>query len=61
LPLPIGFFQLEDEHWTDFIPPPSIQCLNLLGDILTPVVIMLGVLLLVWRWRAKGRTQPAPD
>jgi hypothetical protein len=50
LPLPIGFFQLEGDRWTDFVPPPPIQWLNLLADILVPIIVLLALLLLAWRW-----------
>lgn len=39
LPMPIGFFVLEGESWTDFIPPRPIQWLNLLADCLGPILI----------------------
>lgn len=49
LPMPIGFFQLEEGRWTDFIPPLPIQLLNLLADVLVPITVLLTCLLLTWR------------
>lgn len=54
LPLPIGFFALEDGSWTDFIPPPPIQWTNFLADILLPVLILVIPLVVVWRKRARA-------
>jgi phosphatidylserine synthase len=58
LPMPIGFFQLEGDRWTDFIPPVPVQLLNLLADMLIPVMILLSGLLLAWRLTRS--TRPAP-
>jgi uncharacterized membrane protein len=58
LPMPIGFFQLDGDRWTDFIPPLPVQLLNLLADMLIPATILLGGLLLVWRLIRSAR--PAP-
>jgi hypothetical protein len=55
LPLPIGFFVLEGDHWTDFIPPPEIQWTNFLADILAPVLVLVIPFLVVWRRRDKMR------
>jgi hypothetical protein len=55
LPLPIGFFVLEGEHWTDFIPPPPIQWTNFLADILAPVLVLLIPFFVIWRRRDKMR------
>jgi hypothetical protein len=49
LPMPIGFFQLEEGRWTDFVPPFPVQLLSLLADVLVPIALMLSVLLLTWR------------
>jgi hypothetical protein len=49
LPMPIGFFQLEEGRWTDFIPPLPIQLLNLLADVVVPITVLLPCLLLTWR------------
>ena len=58
LPMPIGFFQLEGDRWTDFVPPFPIQLLNLFADILIPATILLSSLLLAWRIKRNAR--PAP-
>jgi hypothetical protein len=54
VPMPIGFFQLEEGRWTDFIPPFPVQLLNLLVDVLVPIMVLLGVLLLTWRLGNRG-------
>lgn len=54
LPLPIGFFALEGDRWTDFIPPPPIQWMNFLADILSPVLISAIPLAIIWRRRARA-------
>jgi hypothetical protein len=59
LPLPIGFFALEDDRWTDFIPPPPVQCTNFLADILTPVLLLAIPLAIVWRRRARAASTEA--
>jgi len=56
LPLPIGFFALEGDRWTDFIPSPPIQWTNLLADILSPVLLMAIPLAIIWRRRARMHT-----
>jgi len=52
LPLPVAFFALEGDHWTDFIPPPPIQWTNFLADILSPVLLSAIPLAVIWRRRA---------
>ena len=54
VPMPIGFFQLEEGRWTDFIPPFPVQLLNLLVDVLIPIMVLLVVLLLTWRLGHRG-------
>jgi hypothetical protein len=53
LPLPIAFFALEGDRWTDFIPPPPVQWTNLLADILAPVLLMAIPLAIIWRRKAR--------
>lgn len=61
-PMPIGFFALEGERWTDFVPPLLVQLPNLLADIFTPIVILSILLLLAWRWRGRrGLCGPAAN
>jgi hypothetical protein len=55
LPLPIGFFVLEGDHWTDFIPPPPVQWTNFLADILAPVLILVIPFFVIWRRRDRMR------
>ena len=54
LPLPIGFFAFEGDHWTDFIPPQPVQWMNFLADILSPILILVIPLAVIWRTRALG-------
>ncbi len=54
LPLPIGFFALEGERWTDFIPPPPVQWMNFIADILIPILVLLIPLAIVWRRREQS-------
>jgi hypothetical protein len=56
LPLPIGFFELEGDRWTDFIPPPPVQWTNFLADILSPVLLSAIPVAIFW-WR-RARTNP---
>jgi hypothetical protein len=51
LPLPIGFFVLEGDNWTDFIPPSPVQWANLLADILAPVLVLVVPFFVIWRRR----------
>lgn len=58
VPMPIVFFQLEGQNWTDFVLPTPIQWLNLLADVLIPVCILTGFLRLTWRLKRKGDPLP---
>ena len=55
VPFPIALFQLEGDHWTDFVPPHPIQWLMLLADILIPIPIMLCFALIIWNRRGKSK------
>ena len=41
LPLPLGFFHLEDGYWTDYVPDFSIQLCNKSADIVVPIILLL--------------------
>jgi hypothetical protein len=57
LPLPIGFFVLEGDHWTDFIPPAPIQLTNYLADLLAPVLVAILPVHLILRRREGARVR----
>jgi hypothetical protein len=49
LPLPIGFFHLEDGQWVDFVPPYPVQLCNKLADTVIPIIILLLPFMIVRR------------
>jgi hypothetical protein len=54
LPLPIAFFVLEGDHWTDLIPPEPVQWMNSLADTLSPILLLVIPLAVIWRRRESG-------
>jgi hypothetical protein len=43
LPLPLGFFHLEDGQWVDYVPERPVQLCNKLADVVIPIILLLLV------------------
>ncbi len=41
LPLPIGFFHLEEGQWTDYVLPHPAQWCNIVADTVIPIMVLL--------------------
>jgi hypothetical protein len=55
VPMPVAFFQLEGEHWTDFVPPSPIQWLNLITDTFIPIIVLLFPWMVALQWCCRKR------
>jgi len=53
-PLPVVFFILEDDHWTDFLLPGPIEGAATITNLLMWISIFLGLWKLVLRVTKKG-------
>lgn len=60
LPLPVGFFVLEGDGWTDFIP--TYQWLNTLANICTwTAILLLTLRLTLWLLHRRPPPSVVPD